>query len=82
MHTISRSSLPLGGTSPGKRHLGGDLGAALVGLVLRVLDVLVVWQERAEGRRHLAEMDARLLKDIGKTRGDIYAEIRKPFWQA
>ncbi len=82
MHTISRSSLGLGTTSPGRRRLSRDPGRLVVDLVMAVLDLLVVWQERAEGRRQLAEMDARLLKDIGKNRGDIFAEIHKPFWRA
>lgn len=33
-----------------------------------------------ETRRHLAEMDARMLKDIGITRLDAYEEIRRAPW--
>jgi uncharacterized protein YjiS (DUF1127 family) len=33
-----------------------------------------------ETRRHLAEMDDRMLKDIGITRLDAYEEIRRAPW--
>ena len=33
-----------------------------------------------ETRQHLAEMDARMLKDIGITRADAYEEIRRAPW--
>lgn len=39
------------------------------------------WQYRAEGRKNLAKMDARLLKDIGLTEADRLREISKPFWK-
>lgn len=38
------------------------------------------WRERARSRRALADLDARLLKDIGLTRHDAGVEVRKPFW--
>ncbi len=41
-----------------------------------------LWQFRAEGRKNLARMDARLLKDIGLTEADRLQEISKPFWKA
>ncbi len=40
-----------------------------------------LWQFRAEGRKNLAKMDARLLKDIGLTESDRLQEISKPFWK-
>ncbi len=33
-----------------------------------------------ETRRHLAEMDARMLKDIGLTRLDAHEELRRAPW--
>jgi len=36
--------------------------------------------ERAAGRRALARLDDRLLRDIGLTRADADAEAGKPFW--
>ncbi len=39
------------------------------------------WQERAKQRRHLRELDDRILRDIGVSRADIDREYRKPFWK-
>jgi uncharacterized protein YjiS (DUF1127 family) len=37
---------------------------------------------RAEQRRRLAELDARMLKDIGVTPAEAAAESAKPWWRA
>ncbi len=50
---------------------------AVAGLVARVLH----WQERAEQRWHLTQMDERMLKDLGIGRGDAWREANKPFWR-
>jgi uncharacterized protein YjiS (DUF1127 family) len=50
----------------------------LTGLVL----ALLAWQERAEQRYRLAELDDAMLKDLGLHRADVEQEMRKPFWQA
>ncbi len=42
---------------------------------------LLDWQNRARGRRMLAELDDRLLSDIGLTRVDVWREVNKPFWR-
>ena len=42
---------------------------------------LWLWRERARQRRHLSELNDRLLRDIGLTRDQVRAEYRKPFWQ-
>jgi uncharacterized protein YjiS (DUF1127 family) len=39
------------------------------------------WRLRARGRRELALMGDRSLRDIGRTRYDVFQEIRKPFWR-
>jgi uncharacterized protein YjiS (DUF1127 family) len=39
------------------------------------------WQARAEERYTLAEMDERLLRDMGIRREEAVAESRKPFWR-
>ena len=39
------------------------------------------WQERADQRRHLLELDERLLRDIGLSRYDALREAAKPFWR-
>ena len=48
----------------------------------RFAAVLLGWQARADLRHHLAEMDDRLLADVGLERGMVAAEVKKSFWQA
>ena len=40
------------------------------------------WHLRARGRRELARLDSRRLRDIGLSHHDAVHEARKPFWQA
>ena len=47
----------------------------------RLLDTVECWQQRHRQRTALAELDDRLLKDIGLTRADVAREVRKTFWQ-
>ena len=49
-------------------------------IVIKCLRTLVIWQERSEQRHALAELNERMLKDIGVNAGDAYKEMRKPFW--
>ena len=46
-----------------------------------LLTTLVAWQQRYELRRHLLEMDERLLDDIGLSRAMAEREAAKPFWR-
>lgn len=39
------------------------------------------WRERARQRRALAELDDRMLRDIGVTRRAAVQECAKPFWR-
>ncbi|MBE7638049.1 DUF1127 domain-containing protein [Sneathiella sp. P13V-1] len=52
------------------------------GIVNTLLNTLLVWQERSNMRRHLANLDERNLNDIGITYAEMSAEASKPFWQA
>ena len=45
----------------------------------RIVDT---WLHRYSSRRHLAELDDYMLKDVGLTRVDADREAFKPFWQA
>lgn len=45
------------------------------------LPVLVRMQARIEQRRRLADLDDRLLADIGLDRVDAMQEAAKPFWR-
>ena len=52
------------------------------GLVARAVDLLLIWSDRMRQRRHLAELDDRLLQDIGISRADVEGEISRPFWRS
>jgi uncharacterized protein YjiS (DUF1127 family) len=43
--------------------------------------LISVWIERARQRRALADLDDRLLRDIGTTRREAMDECDKPFWR-
>ena len=51
-------------------------------VAIRLFDLLLAWQARADDRRNLAELDSRTLADIGLTRADALKEASKPFWRA
>ena len=58
------------------------LGTILASLPRRVLDALLLWQERQSQRRDLMALDGRMLKDLGISRIDAQREFDKPFWRA
>ena len=42
---------------------------------------LWLWRRRARERQQLAQLSERDLRDIGMSRGTVYAELQKPFWR-
>ena len=60
----------------------GLVPTAFVRPLVKTWNVLLVWQKREDDRRHLAEMDARMRRDVGLRWEDVQREIRKPFWRA
>ena len=46
------------------------------------VQLLQLWRERARQRRQLQCLNDRMLRDIGLTRADVFAEASKPFWQS
>ena len=42
---------------------------------------LLQWQETWRQRKPLASLDDAALKDIGLSRADVAAELRKPVWR-
>lgn len=44
--------------------------------------VIAAWHDRWQQRRSLAELDSRLLSDIGLEPYEARRETRKPFWVA
>jgi uncharacterized protein YjiS (DUF1127 family) len=54
---------------------------ATVGRRYALLRLISTWIERARQRQALADLDDRLLRDIGMTRRQAMGEFNKPFWR-
>lgn len=54
---------------------------APLGPIRRFVRWCVLCRERAAQRRHLAELDERMLKDVGLTPSDAVRECAKPWWR-
>ena len=63
--TLSRAALPAATTSP----------------IVTLLGWLFAWHHAARSRALLAELDDRMLTDIGLSRADALRECEKPFWR-
>jgi uncharacterized protein YjiS (DUF1127 family) len=59
----------------------GGLSGNMVKLLVSAVATMMVWYERSRQRRHLAQLDERMLRDIGLNRGDVEREIQKRPWQ-
>jgi uncharacterized protein YjiS (DUF1127 family) len=44
-------------------------------------DTVYEWRQRARQRRLLAQLNDRLLSDIGLSRSEVEREAAKPFWR-
>ena len=68
---------------PHPRGLVGRRGAEgpLARTAGRIARTLREWRRRIHDRARLAELDERMLKDIGLTRADAEFLINKPFWR-
>ena len=64
-------------------YRGPDLGT--IGLIrstlLRLVDQLLTWQDRARERAHLRDLNDHMMKDLGLSRADVDREASKPFWR-
>ena len=47
----------------------------------RLVTLLLTWQQRAHDRRQLECLSDHMLRDIGLSRADVFAEASKPFWR-
>lgn len=54
----------------------------IAGLFARACDLLGKWHERHRSRAHLAQLDPRMLANIGADSADVEIELRKPLWRA
>jgi uncharacterized protein YjiS (DUF1127 family) len=68
-------SSPINGLS---RGVGHEVAAVLD----RLFDAPFIWAERAAERRHLAELDDHLLRDIGLNRAEVENISTRPFWRS
>jgi uncharacterized protein YjiS (DUF1127 family) len=50
-------------------------------VLVRLADLVAVWERRARERRTLSEMSEHMLKDLGISRVDARRESEKPFWR-
>ena len=66
---------------PMRRDLVRSLVSRGLAGVQRAIDLLLIWQQRARDRRQLEALNDRMLRDIGLTRADVFAEASKPFWR-
>lgn len=56
-------------------------GFSFVQKMQSVLAILSLWMQRYQQRKQLAQLDARLLRDVGLSHEQVRAEINKPFWK-
>jgi uncharacterized protein YjiS (DUF1127 family) len=49
-------------------------------LLVRVVDQILLWQERGRSRRALAALDDRMLHDVGLDRATAHDEAARGFW--
>ena len=67
-----------------REDVAGSFGGidGTMALIAAVLATLCAWRERSRQRRHLRDLDERLLRDIGLSRGDVRREAAKPGWRS
>lgn len=53
----------------------------LSGLLASLAETSDIWIERLQQRRELAELDSRMLEDIGLDKAAVERELAKPFWR-
>jgi uncharacterized protein YjiS (DUF1127 family) len=75
-HTIETKLGSAASTAPRSAGASGKVRRVIV----KALEQLVIWQERADQRHALSELNEHLLKDIGISASEAYREARKPFW--
>ena len=64
------------------RQLETTLCAVVAALAREAAAEIRQWPKRLRARHELAELDHRLLRDIGVTPSEVARECAKPFWRA
>jgi uncharacterized protein YjiS (DUF1127 family) len=77
--TIANSPMSGAGGAASSRHGGAETRRPA--WATRFLGWCAWCSARSRQRRALAQLDDRLLKDIGKTRQQAMTEAAKPFWK-
>jgi uncharacterized protein YjiS (DUF1127 family) len=57
-------------------------GSSWAHIVQRAVDLVLTWRRRARDRQQLQSLSDRMLRDIGLTRADVFAEASKHFWRS
>ncbi len=81
MHTISQRG-SFGAYAGPRRPTAASFGGFLLEAARRAVRTLLTWQERDRQRHALAQLDARMQKDVGLSRAEVELELRKPFCHA
>jgi uncharacterized protein YjiS (DUF1127 family) len=81
LRTSPHTSATMGRRRDGRRWIPLWHHGGLMRLGVAALRKVWSWMERSQQRRALAELDDRLLRDIGLTRDDARRECASPFWK-
>lgn len=76
MASPSMIPAPRAGLAP-----AADLTLRPATMLQRAFSALANWNDRYRQRIHLAQLDERMLRDMGLTRADAVGEYDKPFWR-
>lgn len=63
------------------RSVRPRLGGLPGNLLIRALGTVLEWNDRYRQRIHLAQLDDRMLRDMGVSRSEAFHESDKPFWR-
>ena len=67
---------------PARAHLDPRVtGQRAMALLQRMVELVLTWQDRATQRSKLAQLDDRMLRDIGLNQSDAAIESSKAFWR-
>lgn len=76
------NDLVIGVRAANLENESGNWPARVRGLLYQVFERLVHAWGRQRQRQALAQLDERLLRDIGVSRAQARAESEKPFWES